>query len=282
MIKEQHFNLGPDAAGADSPLRGALRDFCGGIKFISVWRMLAWHDIRQRYRRSIIGPFWITISAGILVGALGFLYSVLFNQNIDTYLPFLAVGLIIWMFISTLLSEATTVFVASEGMLKQIRLPLTVHVCRMVCRNLIIFAHNAVIIIFVMIWAQTPITWGLALIPIALLFISFNGINLGLILGIISTRFRDIAQLVGSLIQILFFITPIMWSPAILYGRGVELAWVVEYNPAFYFIDIIRSPVLGEEVYLNSWIVVVGISIFTWLLGIYFLTKYRHRVAYWL
>lgn len=282
MIKEQHLNLGPEAAGADSPQRAALRDFCRGIMLVTVWSMLALHDIKQRYRRSIIGPFWITISAGILVGSLGFLYSVLFNQNIDTYLPFLAVGLIIWMFISTLLNEATTVFVSSEGMLKQIRLPLTVHVCRMVYRNLIIFAHNAVIIVFVMIWAQTPITWGLILIPAALILISFNGINVGLILGILSTRFRDIAQLVASIIQVIFFVTPIMWSPEILYGRGVNMTWIIEYNPAYYFIEIVRGPVLGSEISLNPWLVVLGISIVTWLLGIYSLVKFRHRVAYWL
>lgn len=282
MIKEQQFNLGPDAKGADSPARGAWRDFFEGLQLVPIWGLLGWHDIRQRYRRSVIGPFWLSISTAIMVGALGFVYSGLFNQDITKYLPFVAVGLIVWGFISTVFNESTTVFVNSEGMLKQIRLPLTVHVCRMVWRNFIIFAHNAVIIVAVMVWAQTPITWELLLIPAALLIICFNGINVGLLLGIFCTRFRDIVQIVASLTQLLFFVTPIMWSPAILSSRDINRNWIAEYNPAYHFIEIIRAPVLGEPILMNSWMVVFAISIATWLLAMWVLTKFRHRVAYWL
>jgi lipopolysaccharide transport system permease protein len=282
MIKELKFHLGPDAEGADKPFRAAWRDFFEGLSLIQIWAMLAWHDIRQRYRRSVIGPFWLTISSGFMVGALGFVYSGLFDQDISKYLPFIAVGIIMWGFISSLFNEACTVFVSSESMLKQIRLPLMVHVCRMVWRNFIIFAHNAVIIVAVMIWAQTPITWELVLIPLALLIICFNGVNVGLALGIFCTRFRDISQLVATLMQVLFFVTPIMWSPAILSSRGFDRGWIAEYNPAYHFIEIIRAPVLGESVLMNSWLVVLGISVLTWLTAIWALTKYRHRLAYWL
>lgn len=282
MIKEQQFKLGPEAEGADSPFRAAWRDFFEGVKLVPIWGLLGWHDIRQRYRRSVIGPFWLSISTAIMVGALGFVYSGLFNQDMSKYLPFVAVGLIVWGFISTVFNEATTVFVNSEGMLKQIRLPLTVHVCRMVWRNFIIFAHNAVIIVAVMFWAQTPMTWELILIPAALLIICFNGLNIGLLLGIFCTRFRDIVQLVASLTQLLFFVTPIMWSPAILSSRDVDRAWIAEYNPAYHFIEIIRAPILGEPILMHSWTVVLTISIATWLLAMWVLVKFRHRVAYWL
>jgi lipopolysaccharide transport system permease protein len=282
MIKEQHFHLGPEATGAESPLGAAWRDFFDGLRLVPIWGMLGWHDIRQRYRRSVIGPFWLTISTAIMVGALGFVYSGLFNQEMSKYLPFIAVGLIVWGFISTILNEATTVFIGAEGMLKQIRLPLTVHVCRMVWRNLIIFVHNAVIIVAVMIWAQTPLSWELVLIPASLLIICFAGVNIGLLLGIFCTRFRDIVQLVASLTQLLFFVTPIMWSPAILSSRDIDRAWIAEYNPAYHFIEIIRAPILGEPIQLSSWTVVLTISGATWLMALWTLTKFRHRVAYWL
>lgn len=282
MIKEQQFHLGPEAVGADSPLRSAWRDFIEGVQQVSIWGTLGWHDIRQRYRRSVIGPFWLSISAAVMVGALGFVYSGLFNQDMSKYLPFIAIGLIVWGFISSLINDASTVFVGSEGMLKQIRLPLTLHVCRMVWRNFIIFIHNAVIIVAVIIWAHTPVTWELILVPVALFIIAFNGLNVGLLLGIFCTRFRDIVQLVANLIQLLFFVTPIMWSPAILSSRDVDRAWVAVYNPAYHFIEIIRAPVLGESISMNSWAAVLAISLVTWLLAMWALTKFRHRVAYWL
>ncbi|WP_280767425.1 ABC transporter permease [Polynucleobacter sphagniphilus] len=274
--------MGPSAIGGDSPARAAWRDYVEGIHLFPIWSMLGWQDIRQRYRRSVIGPFWLSISTAIMVGAMGFLYSGLFKQNIQQYLPFLAIGLIVWGFISTVCNDAPNIFVGADGMMKQIRLPLTMYVCRMVWRNLIIFAHNAIIILAVMLWAQTPITWELWLIPVAILIYSFNSLNIGLLLGILCTRFRDIGQLVANFIQLLFFITPIMWSPDILTGKDANRAWVAQYNPAYHFIEIIRAPVLGQPLPQNSWLIVLAATFLVWVLAFLSLIKFRHRVTYWL
>lgn len=282
MIREEEFHLGPAAEGGDSALQAAWRDYWDGIKLYSIWSMLAWQDIRQRYRRSVIGPFWLTISTAIMVGALGFLYAGLFRQDIHSYLPFLAIGLIIWGFVSTVLNEACTVFVSVEGMMKQLRLPLTVHVCRMVWRNSIIFAHSVVIILIVVIWAGTPITWGLMLVPIAAFFYYLNALNIGLLLGVVCTRFRDVGPLVANFVQLLFFVTPIMWSPEILTGKSADLAWIANYNPAYHFIEIFRSPLLGKEFPPSSWFIVITSTVVLWCMQFLTMQKFRHRVAYWL
>jgi ABC-type polysaccharide/polyol phosphate export permease len=282
MVREEEFHLGPEAEGGDTPFKAAWKDFFGGIKLYSIWSMLAWQDIRQRYRRSVIGPFWLTISTGIMVGALGFLYSGLFQQEIKSYLPFLAVGLIVWGFLSTVLNEACAVFVSSEGMMKQVRLPLTVYVCRMVWRNLIIFAHSIVIIIVVMVWADVSLTWELSLLPLAAFLYCLNALSIGLLLGIVCTRFRDIGPFIGNLAQILFFITPIMWSPQILTGKNASLAWIANYNPAYHFIEIIRAPLLGQAIPIDSWFVVFVSTAILWVLMLFVMTKFRHRLPYWL
>src|SRR2546422_820704 len=98
-------------------------------------------------RRSVIGPFWLTISTAVMVSAMGFLYARIFGQDVSTYLPYLAVGLVIWGTISTMANESCTVFTTVEQIIKQVRLPLTTHVCRMVWRNAIIFGHNALILV---------------------------------------------------------------------------------------------------------------------------------------
>lgn len=282
MIREEEFHLGPDAEGGHTAFQAAIKDFWGGIKLYPVWSMLAWQDIRQRYRRSVIGPFWLTISTAIMVGALGFLYAGLFRQEIHSYLPFLAIGLIVWSFIATTLNEACTVFVSVEGMMKQLRLPLTVHVCRVVWRNLIIFAHSVIIIVIVMIWAGTPLTWGLWLVPLAAVLYCFNALNIGLLLGIVCTRFRDIAPLVANFVQLLFFVTPIMWNPQILIGKSADLAWIANYNPFYHFIEIFRAPLLGKSFPLDSWCVALTATAILWIFALWVMTKFRHRVAYWL
>jgi lipopolysaccharide transport system permease protein len=91
-------------------------------------------DIRLRYRGSILGPFWLTLSTSVMIGALGFLYSRLFHTDIQTYLPFLSLSLVLWQFLSTLTSEGCTCFTSSESMIRAMRMPLSLHAARVVVR----------------------------------------------------------------------------------------------------------------------------------------------------
>ena len=111
----------------------------------SEWRMcllLAWKDIRLRYRRSHLGPFWITLSMGITIYSMGFLYGNLFGVKLSHYFPLLAAGMLTWALISTLILESTAAFVEADAYLKQMKLPFSTFVLRILARNFIIFFHQ--------------------------------------------------------------------------------------------------------------------------------------------
>ena len=118
----------------DGQLRRALADVAGGLLSHHVWATLGWQDIKQRYRRSILGPFWLTISTGIMVAGIGFLYARIFRQETADYIPYLASGLVVWTFLAGLINEGCQAFIASDQIIKQVRLPLTTHVSRVVWR----------------------------------------------------------------------------------------------------------------------------------------------------
>ena len=129
----------PESAGGGSPraptpsrASQAVVDIVGGMRDYHLWGLLAWQDIRQRYRRSTIGPFWLTISMGALVGGLGMLYAGLFRLQIADYLPFVAAGFVLWGFVSGVINEGCTAFIDAAAIIKQMRLPLSVHVFRVV------------------------------------------------------------------------------------------------------------------------------------------------------
>ncbi|WP_432472031.1 ABC transporter permease [Amphritea sp. HPY] len=256
----------------------ALRDLLGGINKASIWSVLGWQDIKQRYRRSVLGPFWLTISSAIMVAALGILYATLLGQSIQEFIPHVAAGLLVWTFLSTMILEGCTVFIASEGLIKQIRLPLTVHVCRMVWRNVMIFLHNIVILFCVLYFVPEVNIPDLLSIPFSIFLIALNGIWLGIVLGVLCTRFRDIHQIITNFVQILFFLTPIFWKPELLQDRG----WVAVYNPAFHFIELVRSPLMGNGIPVFSWGVVTALTVAGFMFAYVLLARYRHRVAYWL
>src|SRR6202171_6269649 len=197
----------------------ALSDVGAGLAVWRLWGKMGWNDILQRYRRSLLGPFWLTASMAIMVVSLGVLYAQLFRVPIRDFLPFLCVGLLVWNLLASFLTEGGTIFTTSESYIKQIRLPYSVYVYRSMWSKLIIFAHNFVIYFGVLVYFQIwPGAAGLLAIP-GLMLIIVNGALATVYIGILSARFRDIPQLISSVVQIIFFITPIMWKPELLSHR---------------------------------------------------------------
>ena len=264
-----------------SQTRLAFADVVQGARARYLWGMLGWQDIRRRYRRSVLGPFWLTISMGMLVAMLGTLYGALLNIEAADYVPFLALGFIVWTLISGLINDGCTTFIVAESIIKQTNLPLSVHVYRRVWCNVLIFFHNAAIfVVVVVVFSIWPGWTGLLAVP-GLLLLCLNGIWVGLLLGIVSARFRDVPPIVASLVRILFFVTPIIWMPELLPGRALMLAVVLDFNPFFHFVELVRAPLLGQTPGLGSWIAASAITVGGWLLAFELLRRYRRRIAYW-
>jgi len=259
-------------------LRLALIDVMQAMSNFQFWGYLGWHDIKQRYRRSLLGPFWITLSTAVMVGALGILYSTIFKQSVENYVPFLAIGLVMWNYILTCITDSCMVYMSAEGIIKNVKLPLTVHVMRMIWRNLIIFAHNFVIIVAVLMYFRVPVSWEMLWFPVGLMVVTLNCFWLAMFLAILSARFRDVPQIVINIMQMVFFITPIIWKPEILVSRR----WLAEFNPFYYLIELVRAPALGQPVPLHVWIASATISVMAAVLAISFFAKFRARIAYWL
>ncbi len=263
----------------EAQLKLTLDDIRQGLTRSELWLMLGWQDIRQRFRRSILGPFWLTLSTAFMLVALGFVYATIFRMPLHDYFPFLAAGVVTWALISSLVNEGCLTFIGSEVMIKQIRLPFTVHACRVVWRNLLVFAHNLVIIVVVAaIFGKWPGPLALLALLAGVCLVMANGVWIGLLLGLICARFRDVPPTVASIMQLVFFITPIIWHPSLLPGRHR----VVELNPFYHFIEVLRSPMLGALPSALTWGAVLGITLLGWLVTLLLFLRFRRRIAYWL
>ncbi len=260
-------------------IRMAFADLRDGLRHVELWGMLGWHDIRQRYRRSILGPWWLTMSTAVMVVALGLVYHAILRMPLEQYLPFLAAGLITWTLVSSIITDGCQALIVNEQIIRQIRLPFTIHACRLVWRNLIIFFHNVlIVVVIVAIFGVRPNFETLPLILAALAAIAVNGVWVALLLGAFCARFRDIPQIVTSLMQLFFFITPVIWHPSVLPGQHR----VIAFNPFHHFIEIMRAPLLGGAPSGTSWLAVLAVTILGWAVTLAFLTRYRRRFVYWL
>ncbi|MEV6879002.1 ABC transporter permease [Amycolatopsis sp. NPDC051128] len=287
----------------------AFADIKAGFQARQLWGHLGWQDIKQRYRRSVIGPFWITISQAVIALGLGLLYSQLFHSPIQVFLPYLSTGFILWGFISGCLAEGMETFISNEGLIKQLPAPLSVYMLRTVWRQTLLLAHNMIVYVVVLViffsaldnryslgsqdglcggdlFCHPGLSWNILLAIPGFLLLALNAGWVTLLLGIISTRFRDIPQVINSLIQLLFYGTPIVWPVDQLLGGGARasISWVlpiIQLNPLYHFMQVVRAPLLGQSFTPGNWIVVGSITIVGWALALVAMRNYRARVSYW-
>jgi ABC-2 type transport system permease protein len=268
----------PDVPGPRSWQR-AFGDLRQGWRQRPLWGYLGWQDIKQRYRRSVLGPLWISISMGVIATAMGILYGALFGEPIATFLPYVATGLLIWNFVNGCILEGSEVFIANEGLIRFLPAPISLHIYRLVWRQMLFFAHNLVIWLLLVIIFPQPLSASVLLAVPAFVLLVLNGLWAAMLCGIIATRFRDIPPIIASLTQLLFFMTPIVWSYERL--RTSPLAAYVELNPVMHFVEILRQPLLGQDIIWRHWVIVGVITVVGCAVSLLALRNYRARVAYW-
>lgn len=242
-----------------------------------MWTALALQDIRLRYRGSVLGPFWLTISTLMMVVAMGSIYAHLFHAETHSYLPYLSLGLIVWQLISSMITDGCQTFLGSDAVIQQVPIPFSIHAYRVVCRNFIVFAHNLVIVPLGLVIFRVPVDWHLIEAAAGCVVLAVNGVWVAMLLGIVCARFRDIAPIVASFLQAAFFLTPIMW-PIEALGKYRPLA---DFNPLFAAIDVIRAPLIGMPVAAYSWPVLLASTVAGGGLTFLFFARFRGRIAYW-
>ncbi|WP_246856463.1 ABC transporter permease [Acetobacter vaccinii] len=265
-----------------APTRGlarhicAARDIAQGAALTPLALTLAWMDIRLRYRGSILGPFWLTATTAIMVAAMGLLYAYLFHISTRQYLPFLTFSLAVWPFVAGILREGCATFTAAAALITSSRMPFFVHALRCVARNVLVLAHTLPVVALVFILFPVAPNWDWQLLPAVLLWL-IDCLALCLLLGVLSARFGDIPPLVASLTQVLFFITPVLWAPQLM-ATGQN--WLL-LDPAFALLEILRAPLLHDELQVPVWPAALGWSGLLIGLAWWLFARARAQLAYW-
>ncbi|WP_394167743.1 ABC transporter permease [Photobacterium piscicola] len=258
-------------------MTNALQDIWLSLKQWELWTTLGWLELRQRYKRSIVGPFWITLSMGILILALGVIYGELFKMELKTYLPMLAIGLVFWTFMSNIINEGSTAFISSATYISQLPTTKFIYILQVFWRNLMMLCHNIVIVLAVLIYFDTLTLSSIPLFLVGFFIVIINLIWVALFLAILSVRFRDIPQIVTSIMQVVFYITPILFSGQMLAKYSVLL----QFNPFSWFIDMLRSPLLSENVNPQSYISSIILAIVGIIFTLFMFSRTKNKISYW-
>jgi ABC-type polysaccharide/polyol phosphate export permease len=242
--------------------------------------MLAWQDIRQAYRRSAVGPFWLTIGMAVQILTMGIVFGLIFKTDLREYLPFLATSVILWGLISSTVNDGCMSFISAEAIIKQLRIPHFQHVFRVVWKNIITAGHNIVILplVFLAFW-EFP-NWSLlALVP-GLVILVLNLTWIVWLLGMLSARYRDMPPIISSVVTIAFYVTPVMWYPKLIENDSLAHL-LLGLNPLYHWIQIVRLPILGQWPTLENWGLALLSAGIGWTVTLVAYKNYKNMIAYW-
>ena len=267
------------AAAKAGYTRAGWEELVEGGRSWRVWHLIGIGELRRRYARSRLGQFWLTLSMGITIAIIGMTWALLWKIPVTEMLPFLAISMVSWQFISGIIGDATTAFSANANYLLSQRLPCATIVFALIYRHLVTLLHNAVIVAIVFLVFARPVSLGALLALPALVIASVAAIWWSYLVAALCTRFRDLVHAVLSVMQLAFYVTPIIWKPEFLPENA---RWLNLVNPFAVYVGIIRNPVMGEPPTLLPWLIAAGIAFGGFALALPFVGRYRRRIVYWL
>ncbi len=219
-----------------------LRDNIRALKNWRVWLHLGLADIRNRFAKSMVGPVWIVLNLAMWVVGIGVVYSALFHQELHDFLPYLTMGFVVWGYLTQTLTDGGNAFIYAEGYIKQFTYPKQIYILRVLVNAAVVLAIGTVIFFAVLLFFHRSLGWGALWALLGFAILGLASYLHATIMAYASVRFRDLPHGMTSLLQVLFFVTPVLLRADDLKDRGVDFIYL--YNPLFYLIEVVRYPLL--------------------------------------
>lgn len=255
----------------------AIVDVVDTIHKWPMWTGLGFQEIKMRYRRTALGPFWMTLNMGLTVVMIGVVFGKLFNSDLSAYMPYVVTGVVMWTAILAIMNEGSNCYISFTGYIKQTKQPYTLYMMVVLWRNFLGFLHNFIIIPAILLFFWVTPSWTVLLLPFNLLLVFMALLPYAMLAAIISARYRDVPQLVTNVMSALFFVSPIIWKVELL-GTRAPLAYL---NPITHLLEIVRAPLLGQSPLWFVYPSVALMAVVGWLVTIVVFARFRARIPYW-
>jgi ABC-type polysaccharide/polyol phosphate export permease len=245
---------------------------------IPVALYFAWSDTRARYKRSVLGPFWLVLTTMVGVVGMGVIWSALLKADRADFIPSLTIGLIVWQFVSGCIAESAPVFYRQVAQIKDINLPTFFLSLQLILRQLINFGHNCIVFLIVLAVYPKHASFTAFLAIPGLILVVLNLLSVTQILGYLGARYRDLEPLIVAFLPILFFLSPVVYRASQL----GTLEIVMGFNPLTYWIALIRDPLLGTIPTVQTYVLAVALTVAGGAAALWLTNQKRHRLPYWI
>lgn len=254
-----------------------IKDVKKGAENWRIWFALARNTIKMQYRRTVLGPFWITLQQTVLIVALGYIFASIQKENFASFFVYFAIGQTFWVLISSFVTSAGHTFVGINGLPYMTRAAVSNHIYLRFSGEMLKFFHNVIPLIVILVIFHKDTAINIPLFLCGFLLLMIFGFWVSALLGCLCLRFQDLGQAVTSIMQVMFFVTPVMYKSSRIPG-GDKIA---DFNPFYNILVVIRGNLINEEITLFNWITVIIINIIGIIFTLWVLRKSRPKLAYW-
>lgn len=260
-------------------IAGGIDEIRLGLGAWRVWHLLGSSDVRRRYARSRLGQIWILLSTAVTFSCMAVVWSYLWKIPVQEFLPYVAASYVVWLFISTMIGESTAAFSEHKGYFSNQNMPISNIIFAVGYRNVIVFGMNLILPLAIALAFGVRWGWSLVLAVPGFTLTLLACLALSFLVAILCARFRDFTQLTAALLQVAFYLSPVLWKPEQLPEQAKAfLAW----NPLAILIAIVRDPLLNRPLPLSMWLAAIVMVALLVLLALAVVGAFRRRVVYWL
>ncbi|WP_059021770.1 ABC transporter permease [Vibrio coralliirubri] len=251
-------------------------DFQQSIKEREFWLTLAWVELKRSYSGTRLGVFWRPLSATIVGLTLGVVYSIILQQPAGEYVPYVITGLVVWTFISQLIIEGGKIFYANASQIKEVPLSYLSYVYKYLIRNSISLLFSFLPVVIVLTYFGHIFDSRIFQTLFGVFLVSLNGFWVSIILGIATLYLKDLTEFTANFMRLVFFITPVLWTPEMAGAKGA----IVIYNPLYYYLDIIRSPLIGHDINTHSYLITSSITVVGIVISYFIYNRSRDKISF--
>jgi lipopolysaccharide transport system permease protein len=254
-------------------------ELAGGLRNWRVWHLIGVRELRHRYARSRLGQLWLTLSTAIMIAGMGLVWSLLWNLPLRELLPFFGIGLIMWQFLTHVWADCTSILVAHSPIYRNQKMNFSVSIYSVIYRNIVVLAHNSIIIVILIVVFGVPVNWYLLQIVPALVLTLITLAWSGYLIAMACLRYRDLIQLIANWLQVMFFLTPVLWKPELL---PAPYHFIIDFNPLAQLMELLRSPLLGQPVGTWTWCFTLLLALAGGFLALPGIGRWQRRVIFWM
>lgn len=244
-------------------------------------KVLSINHLKIKYKRTTLGFAWSMLNPLLFIAALSIIFSTLMNMPYLKFVLMFFPAFLAWGFFSNSVNAASMSIISNESLLRKTPIHTMIFPLVSVVINFIEFILTFVIFLILAFLGGYEITIHTIILPLSILLLLSFTIGVSLIVSVISTYFRDFIYLIGIMLQLWFYLSPIIYSKEFIVGKSPIIDILMAINPMVYIIDLFRTPISQNQfVSFETLIISSSISFCTLILGIVIFNNNRYKLVH--